>query len=112
MPELENLHPHVDKVRDIVAGESLISVDAAIDAKNDCDDCQNKWQYDPLRRKFRLADVKGELGDLELRCSWQRIVDKARPGKSWDLPADWGDCSIIVFGAPGATFTLYEEPSA
>ena len=111
MPELENLHPFADKVRNVVAGDSLISVSARIEG-NDCDDCQNKWQYDPLRRKFRLADVDGELGDLELRCAWQRIVDKARPGKSWDLPDDWGNCSIIVFGEPGATFTLYEEPSA
>lgn len=112
IPELENLRPHVDKVREVIASDSLISVGATIDAVQDCDDCPTNWHYDPLRRKFRLADINGELGDLELRCAWRRIVDKARPGKTWELPEDWGNCSIIVFGEPGATFTLYEEPSA
>lgn len=111
-PGLDTLRPYIDKVQNIRASESIISIDARIEADDDCDDCVSNWHYDPLRRKFQLTNIQGELGDLELRCAWQRIVDKAQEGKSWDLPADWGNCSIIVFGEPGATFRLLEEPSA
>lgn len=112
MPKLEDLRTYIDRVRNIIDSESIIAVSGRIDAADDCDDCSNNWHYDPLRRKVRIAEVDGELGNIELRCAWRRIVDKARPGKSWDLPEDWGDCSIIVFGEPGSSFTLYEEPSA
>lgn len=110
LPELENLQPIVDRLRDSIAGNELIRVPATVPGDPSCDDCNENWNYDLLRQKFSLARVSGELGNLEIRCSRMRIVDKAREGISWETPDSWGSCSVIVFGEPGATFELLEEP--
>lgn len=112
-PQLQNLGPYVEKVRDLVAGDDVLSIPARIGKEDDCIDCATNWHYHPLRRKFSLADISGgDLRNIEFRCSWQRVVDTAREGATWDLPEDWGNCSIIVFGEPGTTFNLLELPSA
>ncbi|MGB5352129.1 MAG: energy transducer TonB [Woeseia sp.] len=111
-PQMEKLKPHVDSVRELVASDKALAVPARIGAKSDCVDCGTNWHYEPLRRRFSLADVKGDLREIEFRCSWQRAVDKADAGMTWEVPEDWGDCSIIVFGEPGTTFSLLELPSA
>ena len=112
LPHIDKLQSIVDSVVAAVESDTLLSVPGKIESADDCDDCVTKWRYRPLRRRFSLTEVNGELQDLELRCSWQRIVDKAREGKAWEIPEDWGNCSIIVFGEPGSTFKLLEEPSA
>lgn len=111
-PMLEKLDPYVSKVRDVVASETVLSVPARIGEEEECNDCATNWHYHPLRRRFELADINGSLRDIELRCAWQRVVDKAREGSTWEIPEAWGDCSIIVFGEPGTTFNLLELPRA
>jgi hypothetical protein len=65
-----------------------------------------------LRRSIEIADVDGELGDLELRCEWQRYVDRAREGVTWNIPESWGDCSLVVSGETGSTFMVFELPAS
>jgi len=109
-PQLEQLKPFVNSMRDLIASDTALSVPAAIGQEADCVDCATNWHYHPLRRKFSIADVNGSLRNIEFRCSWQRVVDEALEGITWDLPEDWGDCSILVFGEPGTTFNLLELP--
>ncbi len=111
-PMLEKLDPLVSKVREVVASETVLSIPARIGEKEDCKDCATNWHYDPLRRKFSIANVNGSLRDIEFRCAWQRVVDKVREDYTWEVPEDAGDCSIIVFGEPGTTFNLLELPAA
>lgn len=111
-PMLEKLDTYVSKVRDAVSSETVLSVSARIGKEEECKDCATNWHYHPLRRRFSIANVNGSLRDIELRCAWQRVVDKAREGSTWEVPEDWGDCSIIVFGEPGTTFDLLELPNA
>ena len=58
-----------------------------------------------------IADVDGELGNLELRCEWQHFADQAREGVTWAIPESWGDCSLVVHGETGSTFKLFEIPA-
>ncbi len=102
-PQLMAIEPHIETIRKKVAGDAILQTKAAIGDNNN-------WYYRPLRRKFSIADLDGELRDIEFRCSWQRTVTKAEEGTSWSLPEDWGDCSIYVFGEPGTTFNLLEIP--
>lgn len=111
-PQLQRLEPYVSKIRELVASEKALSIPARIGEEEDCVDCATNWHYHPLRRKFSLVDVSGSLRNIEFRCPWQRVVDEAREGTTWEMPDDWGDCSIIVFGEPGTTFNLLELPSA
>ncbi|MEM7277553.1 MAG: energy transducer TonB [Pseudomonadota bacterium] len=102
-PKLKVIEPHITTIKEKVAGDTILQTKAEI-GEND------NWYYRPLRRKFSIADLDGELRDIEFRCSWQRTVTKAEEGTSWSLPKDWGDCSIYVFGEPGTTFNLLEIP--
>lgn len=111
-PQMELLDPYVSAVNGFVTSEKTLSIPALIGGQEGCVDCATNWHYRPLRRKFSIADVNGGLRNIEFRCAWQRVVDQAAEGTTWDIPEDWGDCSIIVFGEPGSTFNLLELPSA
>lgn len=104
LPEIEALGEMIQKVRRFADSDQMLAVPASIESEN--------WRHRPLRRKFTLTQIQGTLDDLEIRCSWKRFVDKAREGVSWKIPESWGDCSIFVFGEPGSSFTLVEEPVA
>lgn len=101
-----------DEIEALVASNSLLYRDAVIGADDGCESCDRQWQYKPLRRAVEIAEIDGELNDIELRCDWQRFVDQAREGVSWEIPDSWGDCSIVVHGTPGTTFKLFEIPSS
>lgn len=112
MAELERLKPHVDRVKTLVASEQALSFPGRIDNATDCEDCAKNWHYDPLRRRFTIANVEGSLEDIEFRCAWRRVKDKAEEGLTWEVPESWGECSVIVFGQPGTTFDFLELPPA
>ena len=112
MAEIERLKPHIERVQSLVASEQALSFPGSIDSETDCEDCAKNWHYDPLRRKFSIANVNGDLGDIELRCDWRRAKGKAEEGMTWEVPESWGKCSVIVFGEPGTTFDFVELPLA
>ena len=68
------------------------------------------WQYQPLRHNCAIADVQGSLANLEIRCDWKHVVDDAREGVKWTIPASWGSYRIIIFGDNGTIFSTLEEP--
>ncbi len=111
LPQIERIKPHLERVQNLVASDDVLSIPAEISDDESCEDCTNMWDYRLLRKKFSLSEIDGQLGNLEIRCSRQRTVDQAREGTSWVIPDSWGSCSLLVFGDPGATFKLLEEPS-
>ena len=100
----------IEKIEDFAHNDQVFAVPAEIDAKPDCEDCRPNWQYEPLRRTFRLVNVDGDLHNLELRCQWRRVIDKITSGETWSMPADWGPCTVVIFGTPGSRFELQEIP--
>jgi TonB family protein len=106
------LEPFIEQIKSLVDSDELFFADAIIGGNPNCESCESQWQYQPLRRAIEFADVEGELDNLELRCEWQRFVDEAREGVTWNIPESWGDCSIVVFGTPGTTFKLFELPES
>ena len=69
---------------------------------------QGVWRYKVVGRTPGIADVEGELGRMELRCDFRRVVSKAEAGRAWKIPEEWGSCWMYVYGAPGSTFNLIE----
>jgi len=109
--DITALEPFIEQIVSLVASDELFFAEARIGGNANCETCESQWQYRPLRRAIEIADVDGELGKLELRCEWQRFVDKAREGVTWNIPESWGDCSLVVHGETGATFKLFEIPA-
>ena len=106
------LEPFIEQVNALVASDDPFFAEARIGDNPNCETCESQWQYRPLRRSIEITDVDGELGDLELRCEWQRFVDQAREGVTWNIPESWGDCSLVVRGETGSTFKLFELPAS
>ena len=110
--DTSQLDPFIEQVKSLVASEDLFFADARIGDNPNCKTCLSQWRYRPLRRSIEIADIDGELADLELRCEWHRFTDQAREGVAWKIPESWGDCSIIVHGETGSTFKLFEIPAS
>lgn len=70
------------------------------------------WTRRLLRREVGLTDTVGKLERIEFRCDWGRITDRPEEGTRWQLPADYGDCDVYLFGREGARFTLLEFPES
>lgn len=109
--DTSTLDPFIEQISSLVESEELFFAEARIGGNPNCETCESQWQYQPLRRAIEIADIDGELGNLELRCEWQRFVDEARQGVTWNIPESWGDCSLVVHGETGSTFKLFEIPA-
>jgi TonB family protein len=102
----------IESIRAAVSGKDVIATPALLQVGRQCEKCEADWQYLPLRRNFRLADIDGNLNKLEIRCDWKRVTDTARAGVRWTIPESWGSCRVIVFGENGTSFNVLEEPDS
>ncbi len=98
------LEPYVENLREKVAGDDVLMVKGKVTEKGN-------WHYRPLRQSVSLSNVAGDLETIEFRCTWHRAADEARVDFAWEIPEEWGRCSILVFGKPGAQFELLEIPN-
>ena len=110
--DLTQAEAAIETIRQFVAGPEALTIDARLDADDDCDDCRSDWLYYPLRKQFGFADIDGSIDNLEIRCQWQRVVDDVSNDKIWHIPETWGECRILVTGEPGTSFTLVEIPGS
>lgn len=110
--DTSKLDPAVDSIHALVGSDQLLVSAAEIGGDRSCETCASQWRYRPMRRAIEITDINGTLGNLELRCEWQRYVDEAREDVAWEIPASWGECSVVVHGEAGSTFKLVELPDA
>ncbi len=66
------------------------------------------WTHTLLRRNFAFPQVEGKIERFELRCDQQEIESAISDKAEWHVPKSWSNCQLEVFGAPGASFRLFE----
>jgi len=110
--QFSKLSKYIVSVEDQIASDKIIAVQASLRADRQCEDCSADWQYRPMRRKFSITNIKGNLSSLEIRCDWRRVVDTIKEDVDWAIPESWGKCSIMVFGEKGASFSFLELPDS
>lgn len=110
--DTSELDPIVEKIQALAESDQLLFKTAEIGGIQSCASCASRWRYKPLRRAIEITDIDGKLGNLELRCEWQRYVGEAREGIAWKIPDSWGECSVVVYGETGSTFKLVELPAS
>ncbi len=111
-PEDAALSASLEKLRQFGATGAPIAVSGRIPAECRpmiCDPAKPSWEYVPVHRTVSLADAKGRLDQVILRCIRKTVTIPAMTGKTWTLPAKLGQCAVEVTGEPGATFTLIDE---
>lgn len=66
------------------------------------------WTHHLLRRSIEFSEVQGTLRRFQVRCERKVVGDQVLAGKNWTVPAGWGQCTLYVYGDPGATFMVTE----
>lgn len=92
-----------------IEGDDAMAASTTIYNPCDCDDGRPLWAHTPVRRDFSFAEVNGNVERFEARCDYQRLSAQVATGTRWSLPAEWGDCRILVFGDDAATFEFVEH---
>lgn len=98
------LIPYVTQIREILDGEDALIVQANIDHKG-------SWFHKLSRNSFSLADIKGELDEMEIRCANKRTRTTVANDTDWTIPASWGQCTVFVKGDENNHFKLIELPN-
>ena len=102
-PELKKYETVIAKVDALILGKENIVVEGNIQQSN-------FWHYSLIRNEFSLAEIKGTLNKLDIRCANKRHVYTIEKNNTWSLPKEWNNCSIFVYGDNDTRFKLVEHP--
>ncbi len=61
-----------------------------------------------IKNSISIFDAQGELNELRLRCQKKYVYFDYSPNKQWNIPNEWGECTLQVIGEPKAEFTLWQ----
>ncbi len=66
------------------------------------------WAYQPVRRNFSFATADVGVKEFEPRCKIRNQRFIVNTESEWKIPKSWGACNVVVYGEPGAKFSIYE----
>ena len=66
------------------------------------------WTYQPVRRNFSFATADAGIKEFEPRCEIRNQRFSVTTENEWRIPKSWGACMVVIYGEPGAKFSLYE----
>ena len=66
------------------------------------------WTYQPIRRNFSFATADAGITEFEPRCEIRNQRFSMTTESEWRIPKSWGACMVVIYGEPGANFSLYE----
>jgi len=69
------------------------------------------WHHTLVRNNFSLSNITGELQKLDVRCANKRHVFTVEENNTWNIPTNWKNCSIYVYGDNNVSFNLTEHHS-
>ena len=96
----------------VIDSEKAIATKGRLEQRADAENASPLWQTGLLRREFEFSNLVGNFDHFELRCDYTRFVSPLNETSTWQVPASWGRCELLVFGASGATLTLVEYSPA
>jgi TonB family protein len=99
------LTPTYEQIERVIAGSAVLRV------KGEIGD-HAYWVHDLMRRSFSIADVRGHIDALDVRCERGTRRYNTYPADDvWVVPESWGKCGLYINGERGTTFTLLEHPA-
>jgi TonB family protein len=106
----EEVEKVVAQIQGAIDGPAYLGFPGTIEYRSGCAEGRANYQHRLLRRKFDVRDIKGQADDLEIRCDRKRFTDKVSESKTYEVPAEWGECQVFVFGALDTKLNLVEYP--
>jgi len=96
---------NAQQIKALIDGNTTLKVNAAIGQ-------HDYWVHGLLRRSFSIAEIRGRIEAVEIRCSRRNArYDLLTAEHTWTIAKSWGDCGAYVKGDPGTTFVVYEHPN-
>jgi TonB family protein len=96
----EQLTARAETIRQALTGEGAIAIRARVG--------QSPWRHAPSRRTFAIADLDGNIRDIDVECDRRKTSLEYMEDVEWSLPQSWGNCEIFIDARRDTTFTLYE----
>ncbi|MDX1561953.1 MAG: energy transducer TonB, partial [Gammaproteobacteria bacterium] len=62
-----------------------------------------------FKNRFALTEGEGDLAEAVLRCERQYVAFQVERDISYDVPGDWGECSLQILGDSSANFFLMQH---
>ena len=66
------------------------------------------WSHPLKQGTFTIADVAGEIRNLDLQCAQGERTIQYQDGVDWTVPQGWTGCTLVVGAAPATMFNFYE----
>jgi hypothetical protein len=66
------------------------------------------WSHPLTQSTFTIANVAGEVHNLDLRCAQGERPIEYQEGVDWTVPQGWTGCMLVVGAAPATMFNFYE----
>jgi len=66
------------------------------------------WSHPLTQSTFTIANVAGEVRDLDLQCAQGERPIPYQDGVDWTVPQGWTGCTLVVAAAPATMFNFYE----
>jgi TonB family protein len=98
------LTPSAGEILQAINGRGLLRVHAEIGR-------HDYWVHSLLRRSFAMADIKGRVDVVDIRCDrGTKRYDSFPMDAVWQVPETWGACAVYIKGEPGTSFAFDEYP--
>jgi TonB family protein len=95
-----------EKVQTMIDGDQILKIEAEVRPRDECAFCNNSWNFSPVRNDFTLANIRGTLKSIDMRCDNKRFESDVTEFVEWHIPKSWGSCQVHIYGEPGATFDV------
>ena len=66
------------------------------------------WSHPLTESTFTIANVAGEVRDVDLRCAQGERSIQYQEGVDWTVPQGWNGCTLVVGATPATMFNFYE----
>ncbi|HUO66075.1 MAG TPA: hypothetical protein VMV37_00975, partial [Gammaproteobacteria bacterium] len=66
------------------------------------------WIHPLTQGTFTIANVAGEVRNLDLKCAQGERAIQYQEGVDWTVPHGWAGCTLSVGAAPATMFNFYE----
>ena len=101
----------IESLKEIITGNQTLATDGLIRPRSGCVACENRWSFQPVRRKFTIEDIDGELLAVNMICDRARVSTAFVSEIEWIIPPQFGTCRVDVLGSPETTFRVHQLPN-
>ena len=111
-PLVQDLVPLMERVAEAVDSGAPLEVHGEVRKKGGCHGCDDSYVFTPEHRTLAFRNIDGRLDSIEMRCDHRHFTSEISDLVEWNIPDDWGKCSIQIRGEPGTTFDVLMMPDA